>query len=376
MVLNTVFPLSGQPRDQQLVGRASKTLPGPSEEETNEGSREWGGAKIRVEGVADAKIERLVEGQTISLQVDVPRGKAAGRAVFFVNDVEFATDERPPFTFTFTTPHRISQLKFSAQLHAGAVTHQIEPVTFDVVPQTLATVSGRAVDDVGMPMEGATVQILAEGLYAEYFDSTGLTSLTDLDGRTPDVTGSVTAINHRNPEGIFGDLFGVNLPPEYAARFTAWLKVSTSGSHTFVLGADGGARLKIADVTAIDIPKSNGEYVESLNTIDVSVGWVPIEITHYGSIGNKGLQLSYASPGGERQVIAPEFFLSDSLDLHTVTDELGIFSISNVSNAFSGVRVLAVGNKDEVTRLGSSGRLVPKAESPVNAGDVVLRIPR
>jgi hypothetical protein len=383
-VLNNILPLSQQltrPLQQLTVDQANRNAQ-TSGKEGQPAKPPSMVATLQLESIPDAgkgrasAKEPLVEGQTISLRVDVPLRQAVDRVVFFVNDVEFAIDERAPFTFTFTVPHGVSELKFDAQLQAGAGALRTESVTLDVVPQSLITVAGRALDDSGKPIEGATVQLLVEGLHAEFFDATGLTSLPNLEGRTPSFTGSVTAINLRNPNGIFNDPLGTNLARDFAARFTAWLKISTPGGYMFSLGVDGGARLRIDDVTVIDISSSKGAYLESSNAVDLSVGWVPIEVTYYQGVGNVELQLSYAPPDGERQVITSEMFLASSPDLNTTSDEFGNFSIGNVSNAFSGVRVLGVITKDGATRAGSSDRLIPKATNSLQARDIVLKIQR
>src|SRR5207244_9497873 len=98
--------------------------------------------------------------------------------------------------------------------------------------------------------------------------------------------------NLRNPNEIFGkDPFGVKLAPDYAVRFSGYLRITTAGDHTFFLGADEGARLKVGGITVVDIPTGNGQYQEGRGPISLAPGLIHIEVTFYESVGNIELQL-------------------------------------------------------------------------------------
>ena len=161
----------------------------------------------------------------------------------------------------------------------------------------------------GLPVAGAAVAILSEGLQAEYFDFvTPLGEMPALVGLTPDRVTRVTALNLRNPDGIFGvDPLGIPpIAPDYAARYTGWLTVPVAGSYTFFLGADEGARLRVGGVVIADVPGGQHRYQEVPATVDLQAAPVPIDLVFYESVGSAELQLSWAPPNSERQVIGPD----------------------------------------------------------------------
>jgi hypothetical protein len=317
---------------------------------------------------------RLVEGQTVTVRA-VPTVQVTAFE-FTINGVPFDNDSTSPYEFLLTAPSGggILTLGASARDDAGTLV-AATPLTLSVDRDLTATITGRVVDADGLPVKGALVELLSEGLQAEFFDfADALTALPDLSGRTPNRVTRVTAINMRNPNGVFGaDPFGAQLAPDYAARFTGWISVEMAGAHTFFLGADEGARLTVGGVTVVDIPTGRNEYQEASATIDLPAGLSPIEVIFYESSGNVELQLSWAPPNQERRVISPFSLVPQTQAPATVTDNTGLFSSSGIPTGLETVRVRAIlvqpsGNLDAY-----SNTFTPAGE--VNVGDIVVRQP-
>jgi hypothetical protein len=66
---------------------------------------------------------------------------------------------------------------------------------------------------------------------------------------------------------------------------------------------------------------------------------VPIEVTYYESVGDAELQLQYAPPGGELQVILPGRLRATMTERTVRTDAFGQFVIPNVPANVPAVRV-------------------------------------
>jgi hypothetical protein len=293
---------------------------------------------------------------------------------FSVNGTTFAADSTAPYAMTFTVPSGVSELTFGASVRGLAgQTASAQSLTVGVDRDLGASVSGRVVDGQGNPVANAVVELLSEGLRAEFFDSrTPLEALPELDGATPTHSTRVTAINTRGPVGLFGpDPLGTGFAPDYSARFTGWLWIPTAGSHTFFLGADEGARLKVGGVTIVDMPSpAVGRFQESSGAIDLPAGLVPVEITFYESVGYAELQLSYTPPGGLRQVVPPSSLVPVVAPFVVVTDGDGRFALRGVPMALEkgSVRVTSPGG-DVVVTVPVAG---PLSGAEVDVGDVVL----
>jgi YD repeat-containing protein len=319
---------------------------------------------------------RLIEGQTVTISAVVTG--VVNSVQFAVNGVPFALDSTFPYELLFTVPSGVGNVTFAASApDIGGTSVNSEPVTMQIDPDLLTTVSGRVVDAAGIPVQGALVELLSEGLQAEFFEFAGpLSALPDLAGANPDRTTRVTALNMRSPNGVFaGDPFGVQLAPDYAARFTGWINVSVAGAHTFFLGADEGARLKVSGVTVVDVPTGKGEYQEASGTVNLSTGLIPIEVTFYESAGNVELQLSWAPPGGERQVVAPVSFVPNTQIFSAITDQSGRLTLIAVPTALEGIQIRATVIEPAGNTEAYSNRYTPVPTGAVDVGDVVVQRP-
>jgi hypothetical protein len=305
----------------------------------------------------DAPIDgqALVEGQTIVVQATVLGSRGNAEVTFTVNGERFGVSVRDA---------------------AGVATSAPVTVSADRDPST--TISGRVIDSDGNPIGGAVIELLSEGLEAEFFDATtSLRGLPDLNGVVPTRATRVTAVNVLGPNGVFGlDPFGLAFTPDYAARFTGWIAISAPGAYTFFLGADEGARLRLSGATVIDIASTAGGFLERSATVNLGVGLVPIEVTFYEGTGNAQLQLSFAPPGGERRVVPPSALVPNPLSFTVVTDEAGRFTIRGVPTALEAVRVRATATRSGLSTSTTSPPIAPVSIGGLKVGDIVVVISR
>jgi hypothetical protein len=244
------------------------------------------------------------------------------------------------------------------------------PVTLPVVPDSRTTVVGRLLDADGRPVSNTTVRVTLNGLRAEFFDyDTPLSAMPDLSGRVPTRTGHVSAVNVRNPDSLFGsDPYGLGMDADYAARFSGYLRIDIPGEYTFQLGVDDGARLVVGGVTVVQMPTGQGDFRARSGSIRLPAGLIPIEVTYYQSVGDAELQLLYAAPGEELQVVPPARLRATMTELQVQTDGVGRFVIANVPANVPAIQL----SGDQGTL---SNPVLPVPGGIVDLGDVVVRRP-
>jgi YD repeat-containing protein len=323
--------------------------------------------------------ERLVAGQTITLRADAIGPEAIAAVQFVVNGQTLATDQTSPYELLFTVPSGVDSLTFGAIATDSADNQAVAvPVGVTAQPDPVATITGRVVDAAGNSVQGAIVDLLSQGLEAEFFEfEEPLGTLPDLAGRAPDRITRVTALNMRNPNGVFGaDPMGSDLAPDYAVRFTGWINITTAGAHRFWLGAHEGARLKVAGVTVVDMPTSTGAYQEGSGAINLAPGLVPVAVTYFEGAGSAELQLSFAPPGSERQVVPPVSLVPSAQPFVTTTDSSGTFTLRGVPAALDVIQVRATVTVNSQSISTPSARVAPLPADGVNVGDIVVAIPQ
>jgi YD repeat-containing protein len=318
---------------------------------------------------------RLLAGQTLDLQADAASDSLVQQVTISVNGSPFVTGTAAPYQMTFTVPSGVSSLTFSASAtdsagHVGLSS----AVTVQVAPDPMTTVQGRVVDSQGAGVKGARVDMILNGMSAEFFHlPRPLSTLPDLAGRTPDVTRLVSAINLRNPHVMFGsDPSGVGLARVYAARFAGWVRITEPGAYRFILGADEAACLLLNGATVVDIAAGSAEFQEGSGMVLLEPGLVPIEVIGYTGVGSGALQLSYVPPNGERRIVTPELLVADVRSISAMTDESGEFSIPNVPGWAQNVQLRAVAITSDGTWQGVSQNMFPVPGSVTNAGRIVL----
>ncbi len=208
----------------------------------------------------------LIEGQTITIAAEATDNVGVAQVEVRVNGVPIGVLKKSPYRLAFTIPAGVRSLDF------GVAARDFSGNDATAWPVTVAVTAGA---------------VTGAGLLAEF---------VDLLGRPPAVTKVVSAINMRNPSGIFGrDPYGIGLNGNYTARFTGFLNITENGPHTFFLETDGIARLVL-----------NGS-IAGTEPIDLQAGPVPIEITFDPRAGNGELVLSYVTPSGERRIAAEPY---------------------------------------------------------------------
>jgi hypothetical protein len=101
-------------------------------------------------------------------------------------------------------------------------------------------------------------------------------------------------------EGLAGD------PDFYAARWTAWLRVTGGGSMRVVLGAQTVAWLLVDGVEVLRVEGEPGELVAETYDVAVETGQVPIELRFAQIVaGESGLRFRIAELDG--QLCYPDF---------------------------------------------------------------------
>jgi hypothetical protein len=312
--------------------------------------------------------QTVFHGQTIDVGVDAV-GDGLGAAELLVNGTVLARDEAAPYAFAFTAPGTVTELMLQASISDARGNRAVSSaVRLFAVPDPRTTVVGRLVDADGRPLGNQTVRVTVNGLRAEFFDFTApLATLPDVTGRTLTRADHASAIDMRNPGRLFGaDPYGFGMDPDYAARFSGYLRIDQAGEYTFQLAANEGARLVVGGVTVAQMPTGAGELQARSGSIQLPAGLIPIEVTCYQSVGDAELQLLYAPRGGELQPVRPEQLVTAIAELQAQTDAFGRFAIANVP-----ANIPAIQLSSDQGHL--SQQVTPVAGGIVDLGDVVVR---
>jgi hypothetical protein len=325
---------------------------------------------LKVVIMTPAHEQTVFRGQTIDVAVDAV-GEGPTGTELLVNGTVLARDDSAPYAFTFTVPGTVTELTLQTSISDAQDNRALSPaVRLLVVPDPRTTVVGRLIDTDGRPLSDRTVRVTLNGLRAEFFDySAPLATLPDVGGRAVTRAGHASAINMRNPDRLFGaDPYGFAMDPDYAVRFSGYLRIDAAGEYTFQLAANEGARLVVAGMTVAQMPTGLGELQARSGSIRLPAGLIPIEITHYQSIGDAEIQLLCAARGNELQVVRPEQLITASAELQVQTDSFGRFVIANVPANIPAIQL----SSDQGDL---SNPISPVPGGIVDLGDVVVRRP-
>ncbi len=91
----------------------------------------------------------------------------------------------------------------------------------------------------------------------------------------------------------------------FALKFEGFIKVPADGIYTFYTDSDDGSRLYIDSVEVVENDYSHPMKEES-GQIALKAGTYAFKLTFYQGMGGKGLEVSYKSPGIEKQPIPSE----------------------------------------------------------------------
>ena len=152
--------------------------------------------------------------------------------------------------------------------------------------------------------------------------------------------------------------------------------ITAAGPHTFFVGTHAGERLKIGGVTVVNLSAGNGQYQQGSGAIDLAPGLIPIEMTYYEEVGNAELQLSFAPPGGERQIVPPSSLVPGWQPFVTTTDASGTFTLRGVPTALAGVQIRAAVTANNQNISATSNRVAPVSNTGVDVGDIVIVMPQ
>ncbi|MBR2713897.1 MAG: hypothetical protein IKB76_03865, partial [Kiritimatiellae bacterium] len=131
----------------------------------------------------------------------------------------------------------------------------------------------------------------APGLRAEFFrTASALSSLPRLGALMPSGDGVSPQIDHPTvpwPQAAPANYF--------AGRFTGFVRIDRAGGWRFRLTSDDGASLRVGGYEVVRDPGPHSP-AQAEGSIDLPVGWAPIEIVHYDNSGSETLKLEWLAP--------------------------------------------------------------------------------
>jgi YD repeat-containing protein len=327
----------------------------------------------------------FIKGQTITLTATVTSPPSPPNAItyldFSVNGNYLMTNVQSStstFSRNFTLPYGVANLTFAARAfdNQGNVGFAA-PVTATLGNDLFTTVTGYTKDKSNTPLT-ASVQVLQNGLKAEFFTSNVPSQLSSIPGlTTPDQTKLVSALDFLNPPGTSGGLFGSDTfglagPSNFGARFKGTVTIPATGSYSFTLSAAGNAQLLVNGTTTVF--NYNGQFGQIQGTVTLSAGAVPIEVDYLNANSQiPQLQLSWSSAVkavGPRQVV-PQTSLQPAPGLFGTTSASdGSYTVSGVPAALGRIWV----DGTYSTRNGVVGYFPPAPGATTNAGTMIIGI--
>ena len=174
------------------------------------------------------------------------------------------------------------------------------------------------------------------GLTARYysFGSNAISSIPEFASLTPSLVLSTSQINFAPVTTAF---YGTPYVDHFAAKYSGFIDIPSSGTYIFYLSSDDGSRLKIDGSNLI-----NNDLVHAMKEITgsatLSQGLHPIEVEFFENLGSAGLILQWKQPGGSKQIV-PATVLKQNAQTGsslTCTINSNMFEISPLSH--SGVK--------------------------------------
>ncbi len=319
----------------------------------------------------------LTAGSTIPITIDATNRVPVARVDLKVNGVTLSTDTTAPYELMFTVPAGMSSVALSASAvntvgNAGAS----ETVNVAVVADALTIVQGRVVDRSTTPVGGANVSaVIRQGVSVEVFNLDA-----PLDAWPPSVAGRtaarrmiLSAVNLRNPDFLFGlDPFGLGGAGRHLTRLTARIQTIGANVYTFTLGVNERGLLKVNGVTVVDIPASTGHFQQASAMVDVGVGSIAIEVLLEDN-GNPEVQLLYAPPGEDLEVVPTDELTPTFIPYETTSDTSGTFSIAGVPTILGDIGASArFTAADGIMSAGSALAHAPAPGGVIDLGDIVV----
>jgi len=109
---------------------------------------------------APAAGSSVIAGSTVRIQVTATDDVRVAAVNFLVNGTIVFTATSLPYEFTFTAPSALGPLNLDAvAVDLGGNIGNAPTVTVNVIPDPLTTVTGRTLDNTGLPIAGATLTV-------------------------------------------------------------------------------------------------------------------------------------------------------------------------------------------------------------------------
>jgi hypothetical protein len=323
----------------------------------------------------------LIAGQTVRFAATATDDGRVASVELRVNGASLATLTQPPYETVFNVPFAATRLTFEARAtDSSGKSASAEPVTLGIVPDPRTTVVGRVQDRDGTPVAGAAVFLRLHGLKSEFFDfATPLSALPDLTGLTPGAARLVPDLGFRNPQDLLApDTFGLPFAPDFAGRFTGFLRLENFDFYTLTLGADDGARLLLAGRPVLEVPPAAG-FQEATTTLFLSRGVYPIEVDYFQSVGGAELTLAIGGSRGGGETLTAKALGSPDVDLRldpspftATTAADGTFSFSNVPSILGPIGAGVEVTLDDLPRTGSANEAPAATGGETDLGTIVL----
>jgi hypothetical protein len=115
----------------------------------------------------------VIAGSTVRIQVTATDDVRVAAVNFLVNGTIVFTATSLPYEFTFTAPSTVGPLNLdAAAVDLGGNIGNAPTVTVNVIPDPLTTVTGRTLDNTGLPIAGATVTVFSTFTATSAIDGT------------------------------------------------------------------------------------------------------------------------------------------------------------------------------------------------------------
>jgi alpha-L-fucosidase len=155
----------------------------------------------------------------------------------------------------------------------------------------VSPVSRRAFTKV-TPRPVERVEGVVGGLDYEYYEGTW-EKLPDFTGSRPAKTGVVNGF----------DLSPRTGDEHFAFRYRGFIRLPKDGVYTFYIASDDGSRLYVGDTLVVDNDLLHG-LEEKSGQVALAGGLHSIAVTYFNCTGGRGLEVSYAGPGIDKQTIS------------------------------------------------------------------------
>lgn len=213
-----------------------------------------------------------------------------------------------------------------------------DPVRLKVAKDPGAKLSGRIIDAEGRAVPSARVVATPAGWIADFYSFATPLAQIPVWPEAPLRRQFLTAVNLRNPEGVFSrDPFAIGAERNTAMRVRSRLHVETAGTYRWILRAHERARFSIDGKRVIESGFSAATPAETF----LDVGWHDLEVAQFESEGIPVLQLLWQPPGAGWSIVPPEAVRIPAPVMTSVSDENGNFAFVGLTSAMERIDIEA-----------------------------------